>query len=264
MMAALCALLACLSGTHALAQPGRAAGSGAVPGIAAASDLQFALEDVAAGFTRDTGRSVAISYGSSGNFFRQIAQGAPFEMFLSADEDFILQLAAQGHAEDEGALYAIGHIVLFAPHGSPLDVTEGLDGLRTALEAGGIRRFAIANPEHAPYGRAAEQALRGAGLWTLAEPRLVLGENVSQAAQFAISGSADGGIFALSLALNPAVAGRGEYVILPEDAHAPLRQRMALMNGAGETARAFYDYVRAPPGRAILARHGFPLSGESR
>lgn len=232
------------------------------PIVAAASDLKFALEQVAARFRAETGRQVRLVFGSSGNFYRQIEQGAPFQVFMSADEQYVFRLADAGRTEDRGVLYARGRIVLFAPAASPLAVDEGMAGLREALRAGSVRRLAIANPEHAPYGRAAEQALRATGLWERVRPFLVLGENVSQAAQFASGGSAQGGIFAYSLALAPEVARRGRYVLLPEELHEPIRQRMVLVQGAGETARAFYRYLQQPGARKVLSRYGFALPGE--
>ena len=232
------------------------------PAVAAASDLKFALDDVAAAFRAQTGQAVRISYGSSGNFTRQIQQDAPFELFLSADEAFVFQLAQQGHTIDRGALYATGRIVLFAPTRSPLRVDPQLADLRAALSDGRITRFAIANPEHAPYGRAAREALQSAGLWDALQGRLVLGENVSQAAQFAVSGSTQGGIFAYSLAMAPAFASAGRHVLVPEDLHQPLRQRMVLTRKAGPVARDFYQYLQQPPARAIFKRFGFVLPGE--
>jgi molybdate transport system substrate-binding protein len=233
------------------------------PVIAAAADLQFTLEEVAAQFKADTGREVRLNFGSSGNFVRQLQQGAPFDMFLSADEGFVFQLADAGKTLDRGTLYAEGRIVLFAPSGSTLKVDPKLDDLRAALADGRIQRFAIANPEHAPYGRAAEQALKGQGLWDAIRATLVLGENVSQAAQFATSGSAQGGIFAYSLAISPSVSRLGSYALLPSDWHAPLRQRMVLMRGAGETAQAFYRYVQTPAARAVFRKYGFVLPSEA-
>jgi molybdate transport system substrate-binding protein len=232
------------------------------PNVAAASDLKFALEEIAGQFRRETGLEVKLTFGSSGNFARQIQQGAPFELFLSADESFVFRLADQGLTVDQGDLYAVGRIVLFAPLGSPLAIDEGLDGLARALADGRVKRFAIANPEHAPYGRAAEQALRSRGLWDKVAPALVLGENVSQAAQFATSGSAQGGIFAYSLALAPVVGERGTHVLLPEDGHEPLLQRMVLLKRAGEGARRFHAYLKEPAARAVLRRYGFLLPGE--
>ncbi|MEX0840258.1 MAG: molybdate ABC transporter substrate-binding protein [Parvibaculum sp.] len=233
------------------------------PTIAAASDLQFALTEAAAAFAQKTGRDVNLSFGSSGNFFRQIRQRAPFEMFLSADEDFVQRLAAAGLTEDAGALYAVGRIVLIAPVGSPLAGDGSLRDLAVALEDGRLKKFAIANPEHAPYGRAAEEALRYAGLWETIADKLVYGENVSQAAQFALSGNTEGGIVAWSLALAPEVAARSTYALIPEMAHAPLRQRMVLLNGAGETARGFYAFMQEEEARAIMRRYGFVLPGET-
>ena len=232
------------------------------PAIAAASDLKFALEQIAADFRRTSGLDVKLVFGSSGNFFRQIQQGAPFELFLSADESFVFKLSDAGKAENRGLLYATGRIVLFARHGSPLKLDSQLVGLKSAVASGAIRRFAIANPEHAPYGRAASQALGKLGLWDALRPKLVLGENVSQAAQFATSASAEGGMFAYSLALSPQVATLGKYVLIPESLHDPLRQRMVLIKGAGSTARAFYEYLQQPGARAVFKRYGFMLPGE--
>ncbi len=233
------------------------------PAIAAASDLKFALEDIATRFRADTRREVRLSFGSSGNYFRQIGQGAPFQLFLSADEDFVFKLHDSGRTEDRGVLYATGRIVLFVPKGSAWVVDARMAGLKQAIESNVVRRFAIANPEHAPYGRAAEQALRKLGLWDALQGKLVLGENVSQAAQFATSGSTQGGIFAYSLALAPGIAEQGQYLLLPEDLHAPLRQRMVLVKGAGETARAFYAYLQQPAARKILTQYGFVLPAEA-
>ncbi|NMG39368.1 molybdate ABC transporter substrate-binding protein [Chelativorans sp. ZYF759] len=229
------------------------------PVIAAASDLQFAVEEIAAAFAAETGMRVRLSMGSTGNFARQIRAGAPFQIFMAADEKFIDDLHADGLTRDEGDLYAIGRIVMMVPHGSSL-VTDGqLDTLAAALEAGEINRFAIANPEHAPYGMRAAEALRHKGLWDDLQPFMVLGENVSQAAQFALSGNADGGIIAYSLALAPNVQELGTYELIPEDWHAPLRQRMALLNNAGPVAEAFYDYINGPSAREIMVRYGFGL-----
>jgi molybdate transport system substrate-binding protein len=248
--ALLLGLLACL--------PLSAVAAGA-PAVAAAADLQFALEAVAARFKADSGRSVRLVFGSSGNFYRQISEGAPFQLFLSADERYVEQLAAAGKTRDQGVLYAIGRIVLLAPQGSALQVDGELQGLRAALAAGKVRRFAIANPEHAPYGQRAEEALRHAGLWAGLQGKLVLGENVAQAAQFATSGNAQGGIIAYSLALAPSLAGRGEWALIPQDWHQPLRQRMVLLNNANATSEAFYRYLQEPAARAIMADYGFTL-----
>jgi molybdate transport system substrate-binding protein len=257
--------IACLAVTMALVATGVSAQAADRLGtglIAAASDLQFALEEIGARFTADTGLSVKLTFGSSGNFARQIRQGAPFELYLSADENYVLDLARDGFTRDEGTLYAIGRIAVMTPHGSPLDADGTLASLATALNEGRITRFAIANPDHAPYGKRAEEALRHKGLWEGIRPRLVLGENVSQAAQFATSGNAEGGIVAYSLALAPQVAARGRFELIPEDWHAPLRQRMVLLKGAGSVTARFYDYLQQPAARQMLAQYGFVLPGE--
>ena len=255
--AALLAVLLALTGGHE-----EAAAQNEAPIIAAASDLQFALGEIAEAFAADTGHAVRLVTGSSGNFARQIRQGAPFEMYLAADEDYVLDLARDGFTRDEGVLYAIGRIVLMVPHGSPLAPDGALDDLAAALEDGRVTRFAVANPEHAPYGQRAEEALRQKGLWEAIEPHLVLGENVSQAAQFATSGNAQGGIIAYSLALAEHVAGLGSYDLIPAELHTPLHQRMVLLAQAGPVAEAFYAYLQAPDARTILGRYGFTLPGE--
>lgn len=233
------------------------------PTVAAAADLKFALEEIATAFRTAQQQEVKLTFGSSGNFARQIAQGAPFQMFMSADEDFVFQLAEKGLTVDRGTLYAIGGIVLFARHGSPLTPDADMRDLRAALAEGRIKRFAIANPEHAPYGRAAEEALRHVGLWDAIQPVLVFGENASQAMQFASSGSAQGGIVPYSLSLAPAIQPLGTFALLPETWHQPLRQRMVLLRNAGETAQAFYAFVQQPPARTVFRRYGFVLPGEA-
>lgn len=232
------------------------------PVIAGAADLQFALEEIAAKFKGDSGHDVKLSFGSSGNFARQIRQGAPFQMYLSADEDYVFDLARDGFTRDEGDLYAVGRIVLIAPHGSPLKADGSLDDLAAAIEDGRLTRFAIANPEHAPYGKRAEEALRHKGIWDAIETKLVLGENVSQAAQFATSANAQGGLIAYSLALSPQVSALGEYQLVPEEWHSPLLQRMVLLKDAGPVAERFYAYVQQPAARAVFRRYGFVLPGE--
>ncbi|HYF06918.1 MAG TPA: molybdate ABC transporter substrate-binding protein [Acetobacteraceae bacterium] len=240
----------------------RAHAQPAAPAVAAASDLQFALPEGAERFRLETGIAPRLAFGSSGNFTRQIEQGAPYELFLSADESFVRRLVDRGLTQGDGALYGIGRLVLVAPRGSPLRPADGLDGLRAALQAGRIRRFAIANPEHAPYGRAAEQALRAAGLWEVLQRHLVFGENVSQALQFATVAGAEGGIVALSLVLAPSVHERVAHTPLPTTLHDPLRQRMVLTRRAGPAAARFFEYLSGPAAREIMRRYGFILPDE--
>nr|WP_207623659.1 molybdate ABC transporter substrate-binding protein [Rhodobacter calidifons] len=232
------------------------------PVIAAASDLQFAVTEIAAAFTAETGQEVRLAFGSTGNFATQIREGAPFQLFMAADETFIAQLHAEGLTRDAGVPYAEGRIVVMAPHGSALKPDATLDNLARLLETGKLGKFAIANPDHAPYGLRAAEALRHRGLWDRIQPHLVLGENVSQTAQFALSGNADGGIIALSLALAPEVAARGDHALIPQDWHDPLLQRMVLLKDAGPVAEAFYGYMQSPPAREIMVRYGFVLPEE--
>lgn len=225
--------------------------------VAAASDLRFALTEVAGRYQEQHDLDIEVTFGSSGNLARQIAQGAPFELFLSADESYVRRLLDLGMTRDNGSLYAVGRIVLFAANGSPLEPDPDLTDVGARLADGSLRRFAIANPEHAPYGRAAEQALRSLALWEAVQPALLYGENISQAAQFAASGNAEGGIIAYSLALAPQFQGQGRYALIPGALHAPLRQRMVLTRTATTEAVKFYEYLRSQSAREILARYGF-------
>lgn len=257
------ALAVGLGTTSASAQEGATQGSGAEPPVvAAAADLQFAVTEIAAAFTAETGKEIKLSFGSTGNFATQIRQGAPFEMFMAADQKFIAELHAEGLTRDEGTLYAEGRIVLMAPHGSPLKPDEALDNLAALIEEGKLTKFAIANPEHAPYGLRAMEALQHRGLWEKIQPFLILGENVSQTAQFALSGNAEGGIIALSLALAPEVATRGAHALISHDWHEPLLQRMVLLKDAGPVAEEFYAYIQSPKAREIMVKYGFVLPEE--
>ncbi len=241
------------------AGPGRAQPGG--PTVAAASDLSAALPEIAAQFRRRTGQNVRLTFGSSGNFTQQILNGAPYEVFLSADEAYVETLRQAGRGEGPGVLYAIGRIGLFSPKGSPVQVDGALAGLGRALRAGQVSKVAIANPEHAPYGRAAREALQAAGLWDDLQGKLVLGENVSQATQFAVAGGAQAGVIPLSLALTAPVKAAGTFALIPEDRHKPLRQRATLLTGAGATARAFYTFLQGAEARAIFTRYGFTVPG---
>ena len=225
--------------------------------IAAASDLQFALPEIAAAFMAESGIATRLSFGSSGNLMRQIMAGAPFDIFLSADEAYAAALVEAGAAQGPGVLYAAGRLVLLLPKDSPLRLDPTLGDLRAALADGRLERFAIANPAHAPYGMRARDVLRRAGLWEAIVPHLVYGENVSQAAQFALSDAAEGGIVALSLARAPAIGARARYVLLPAAWHRPLLQRAVMTAAAPPAAARFLHFLTAPAARRILARHGF-------
>lgn len=241
------ALIALLFATTAAAQQ--------APAVAAASSLRYALDEAAAAYTAQTGRAVRVVYSASGSLVQQIEAGAPFQLFLSADEAHVMRLASSGRAADRGTAFALGRLVFITPPAAPITADTELAGLRRALATGSVRRLAIANPETAPYGARAREALTAAGLWQQAEPLLVRGDNVGQAFQFVASGGADAGFASLSLALSPGFHGR--YAILPAHWHKPLIQRMVLLKGAGPDARAFHDWLLKPAGQAILARHGY-------
>lgn len=227
--------------------------------VAAASDLKFAIEEVAAQFEKATGQKLRLVFGSSGNFKTQILQGAPFHLFMSADENFVYELADAGKTEDRGRAYAVGRIGIMVPKGSPLKADGELQDLAAALKDGRLQKFAIANPEHAPYGARAKEALQHQKLWDGLQGKLVLGENISQAAQFATSGSTQGGIIAYSLALSPAVARMGSFALIPASWHQPLKQRMVLVKGAPPAARAFHEHLSTPAAQAIMVRYGFAM-----
>lgn len=227
------------------------------PTVAAAANLNFALTELADQFARDRGTRIQLVFGSSGALTRQILDGAPFEMFLAADEEFPKQLNAARVTRDEGVVYAVGRLAIFAPAGSPLTVDERLDGLARLVRSGGVSRFAIANPEVAPYGRAAEAVLRKRGLWNAIRPRLVFGDTIAQAAQFATTGNAVGGLVAYSLVLGPGFASRGTHAVIPESDHPPLRQRMVLLKQASPPVTTFYDYLQTDAARAIFRKHGY-------
>ena len=227
--------------------------------IAAAADLKVALEAVFAATASSTrGIRPAVTYGSSGSFYAQIENGAPFDLFLSADAEYPRRLAAKGQADGEPFLYAVGRIALWVPASSRLDL--GTLGLRALLNPS-VRKVAIANPRHAPYGRAAEAALTSLGILDGVKGKLVLGENVAQAAQFVQSGAADAGIVALSLALAPPMRSSGRYVEIPLESYPRMEQGGIVLKGAREpaAARALRDALLGSRGREVLKEYGFFL-----
>ena len=231
--------------------------------VAAASDMSFAMKGIIAQYERASGQKVKLSLGSSGHFFSQIQNGAPFDLYFSADIAYPRQLQAMGHALP-GTLYryAVGRIVVWVRAQSPLAVERlGLDVLLDPS----IQKIAIANPRHAPYGRAAKAALEEFGLYERVKAKLVLGENISQAAQFVQSGAADIGVIALSLALAPAMREAGRYWIVSTDAYPPLEQAVILLKGGRNqaAARDFLLFVQGPRGQAIMQQYGFTPPDES-
>jgi molybdate transport system substrate-binding protein len=227
------------------------------PVVAAAANLDPVLTEIADRFATERGTRVDVVFGASGALTRQIEDGAPFELFLAADEAFPHRLTAAGLTRDAGVVYAVGRLAIFAPAGSPLAVDPELDGLSRLLDSGMLDRFAIANPDVAPYGRAAEAVMRARGLWNPIRPHLVLGESVVQAFQFAATGNTAGGLVAYSLVVTPGQARRGTHALIPDGDHPPLRQRMVLLERAGPVAEQFYGYVQGDAARAIFEAHGY-------
>lgn len=227
--------------------------------VAAAANMQGALGELVPLFERQAAGKVSLTVGSSANLVRQIQQGLPAELFLSADEDFAWRLADAGLTTDRGVVYATGRIVLVVPKDSALKLDPRLAGLKDALtsQPNSVQKFAVANPELAPYGRAAMQALDKQGVLPLLQPKLVVGENIAQTTQFISSGAASAGITALALVLAPAVADRVRYAVVAPELHAPIRQRMVLLKTASPAARAFYGFLQSPSAKAVLKRYGY-------
>jgi len=226
--------------------------------IAAAADLRYALDDVVKGFRQQHGEvRIEPSYGSSGMFYAQLVNHAPFDLYLSADVQYPQKLSEQGLILPGSEFtYADGRIVLWTGNATGVDVERlRMDALRQPS----VRHIAIANPAHAPYGRAAEAALHSLGIYDAVKDKLVMGENISQTFQMAQSGAAEVGIVALSLAIAPGVAGQGHYWDVPRDAYPRIRQGGAILKWAKnpEAAQAFRAFLLAPEGRAILKRYGF-------
>ncbi len=229
--------------------------------VAAAADLGPVLSKITDAYRRDSGRTVRISLGSSGNLTEQIRNGAPFDVFLSADEDYPKQLIDAGFAERDSLYrYAVGKLVMWVPASSKLDLNHGIEVLLDRS----VKKVAIANPQHAPYGRAAVAALKHFGLYDKVESRLVLGENVSQAAQFVESGNAQAGLIALSHALEPGFKNKGRYWIVPDGAYPPLDQGAVIVTRSQhkQEAAEFITYLKAQKARLLLQQYGFSVPGE--
>ena len=229
--------------------------------VAAAADLQFAMQAIVTRFQAETGKSVRVVYGSSGNFFQQIQNGAPFDVFFSANIEYVQKLAAAGLAEPQSLYeYAAGKIVLWVPNNSHINVQQGL----AALLDPAVGKIAIANPQHAPYGQAAVAALRKENLYDKVSTRLIFGENISQAASFVSSGAADAGIIALSLALSPNMKDKGRYVEVPLADYPEIRQACVTLKSSKnkQVAAQFLDFVRSPAVASLLKTYGFTVLAE--
>jgi len=227
--------------------------------IAAAADLKFAMEEIVTGFNKShPSATVQVVYGSSGKFLTQILQGAPYDLYFSADIAYPQELVRQGMAASTVKPYGVGRIVLWS---AEQDATKM--SLATLADPK-ISRIAIANPKHAPYGKRAEEALRSSGLWGKVQQKLVFGENISQTAQYVQSGNAQVGIIALSLVLNPELSGKGGYYLIPDTMHNPLEQGYIITKRGADNplAKVFADYMGSKTARAVMTRYGFVLPGE--
>jgi len=227
--------------------------------VAAAADLQFAMEDVAARFQKETGKTAKLIYGSSGNFFQQIQNGAPFDMFFSANLDYPKKLEAAGLTEPGSYYqYAKGKIVIWVRNESKLDLSSGM---KVLLDPS-VKKIAVANPQHAPYGQAAVAAMQNEKIYEQVKDKFVLGENISQTASFVVSGSADAGIVALSLALSPNMKDKGRYAEIPADEYPPIEQACVILGSSKnkETARQFLSFVKTIAIGDVLKSYGFDVS----
>ncbi|MCR4290230.1 MAG: molybdate ABC transporter substrate-binding protein [Candidatus Scalindua sp.] len=229
--------------------------------IAAASNLRFAMHEICRDFQEENSTiQTKVSYGSSGNFFAQIKQGAPFDLFFSADATYPELLEKDGlTAKETQKVYAVGKIVLWVPKGSKVDFDKGLQ----AVISSRVTKLAIANPRHAPYGRAAAESLRYYGLWEKVKGKLIYGENISQTAQFVHTGAADAGIVALSLAISPTMLHEGRYWVIPDESHSDIEQvYVVLKKGEGKKSiRKFLDFIHGENGGKILSGYGFVIPG---
>ena len=232
--------------------------------VAAAADLSIALPEIANAYEKTSGVVVKLSFGSSGALTQQIQNGAPFDVFFSADMGYPQQLISEGKADGATLYrYAIGELVLWIPADSRLDIEH--KGMDVLLEPS-VKKIAIANPQHAPYGRAAVAALNHYGLYENVSDRLVLGENIAQAAQFVESGNAQVGFVALAHALAPAMKGKGKYWKVPADAYPPLDQGAVIISNSphAELAAEFLKYMKSAEALAVLRHYGFTSPGEMK
>jgi molybdate transport system substrate-binding protein len=232
--------------------------SGQTIRITAAADLRYALAEVVENYKKSNPDvKIDVAYGSSGNAFTQICNNAPFDIYFSADISYPQKLKDLGLTISEPKLYAIGRIVLWS---NSIDVSKGPE----ILTGKSITKVAIANPEHAPYGKRAEESLKYYKLYDQVKPKLILGENVSQAAQFITTGNAEAGIIALSLALSPSLREKGSYFLIDNSSHQPLEQAYVILKQAqgNQAVHKFAEYVSTAPARNVLKKYGFVLPGE--
>lgn len=229
------------------------------PVVAVAANFSSAFTDIVNEFTLSTGRKVKVSVGSSGALVRQIELGAPFELFLSADEEYVEELYKRGLSLDKGRNYATGKLVLFISNSSHMDKNLNIQDILRHVVSDDTYRIAIANPDLAPYGRAARQVLNRFTNIHMLNKRIIPGENVGQTAQFVLTGSVDIAFLPYSLAISRQLQDAGYYELIPVDWYKPIHQRMALLKNAGETAQALYKYMSSENAQQIILQYGYSL-----
>lgn len=230
--------------------------------VAAAADLQPAMQEIGGRFQKETGKTIRVTYGSSGNFLQQLQNGAPFDMFFSANLDYPKKLEVAGLTEPNSFYqYATGKIVIWVRNDSKLDISSGGPSLLNPA----ISKIAIANPIHAPYGQAAVAAMKKAGVYDKVATKFVMGENISQTASFVVSGAADVGIIALSLAVSPNMKGQGRYFEIPTQDYPPIEQACVILKSSQHKAdaTAFLNFIKTHAISELFRSYGFAVSGGS-
>lgn len=233
--------------------------AGEGPIIAVAANMSNVMSEIIDQYQSQTEQAIRVSYGSSGNFTRQLIQGAPYELFLTADKKYADVLNESGNIINKSNPYVLGRIAFFVPVNSSIEKSENLAQVVDALQFTQYRRIAIANPEHAPYGVAAQQALQQAGIWTILRKRLLLAENAAQAAQFALAGGIDLAVIPYSFMQEDNISRQGTFFLIPASWHEPIRQYLLLTREAGPAAKKFYHYLYSNETARLLKNYGYLL-----
>ena len=229
------------------------------PIVAVAANFLPTLNEIVQVYKATTNQNVRLASGASGSLFRQIELGAPYDLFLSADEGYVEKLRQKGLTPDLGQVYAIGKLVLFIPERSRTNTSQELNKIIKQLVMNESLLIAIANPKLAPYGQAAKQVLGRFTQLHMLQKRLILGESVGQTAQFALTNSIDAAFLPHSLTIKNKIQSAGRSYLIPVDLYKPIKQRMVLLNHTSKPAQKFYDFLRSKKGRNIIAKHGYIL-----
>lgn len=233
------------------------------PLVAVASNLSHTLTEITSQFEQTSGVNVKLSFGSSANFARQILQGAPYQLFLSADKKYVDMLLENGHQITKSKEFARGRIGFFIPNNSRLSDKPDIKAIVNAIEFNQYRRLVIANPAFAPYGLAAQQALKYAGVWVIDKNKLLMGENAAQAMQFSLSGSIDIGIIPASYAELTEIKNKGHFFLIPDQWHQPIRQYLVLLTETSKSSNQFYNYLLAKESQTIIKKYGYTVTAQT-